>query len=142
MDRDKMLRYAGALHGLCPPPDNFTPTRSAPNAADANAADAQPSGRRLRTAEAVRRAAETYVKRHGWPGRNKLAEAIGCAPPTLTKAINASRTLKARRAEAKAAATPADKVLILADEQAREMQREARQHLARRRNRDRSQVVR
>lgn len=54
--------------------------------------------------EVIRRA-EAHVKAHGgvFPGRNKLAEIIGCAPASITKAVKRSSYLKARKAEHDAA---------------------------------------
>jgi len=45
--------------------------------------------------------AERHVKDHGgvYPGRNKLAQIIGCASASITKAVNRSMYLKARAAE-------------------------------------------
>jgi len=59
----------------------------------------QPS-KRMPIAEVIRMA-EKHVKAHdgAFPGRNKLAEFIGCAPSSVTKAVNRSTYLKARRAE-------------------------------------------
>jgi len=50
--------------------------------------------------EVIRRA-EAHVKAHKgvFPGRNKLAEIIGCAPASITKAVKNSSYLKARKAE-------------------------------------------
>lgn len=48
--------------------------------------------------------AQRHVKNHGgvYPGRNKLAKIIGCAPASITKAVDRSVYLKARSAEHKA----------------------------------------
>ena len=45
--------------------------------------------------------AEAHVRKHdgAFPGRNKLAEFIGCAPSSVTKAVKRSTYLKARKAE-------------------------------------------
>lgn len=49
--------------------------------------------------------AEAHVKKHGgfFPGRNELARIIGCGSSTMTKAIERSAYLKARRKEAEKA---------------------------------------
>ncbi len=54
------------------------------------------------TCDAVRKDAEAYVKRHGWPGRNRLAVALGAPESTVSKAVKRSSYLQARKAEAKA----------------------------------------
>ena len=40
------------------------------------------------------RRAEQHVKRSGWPGRNALAQIVGCSPSTITKAKSKSHVLK------------------------------------------------
>jgi hypothetical protein len=49
--------------------------------------------------------AEAHVKKHGgfFPGRNELARIVGCGWSTMTKAIERSAYLKARRKEAEKA---------------------------------------
>ena len=49
--------------------------------------------------------AEAHVKKHGgfFPGRNELARIVGCGSSTMTKAIERSGYLKARRKEAEKA---------------------------------------
>jgi len=49
--------------------------------------------------------AEAHVTKHGgfFPGRNELARIVGCSPATMTKAIENSTKLKARRKEAEKA---------------------------------------
>lgn len=63
-----------------------------------------PVGEGMTVEEAMRRA-EEHVKAHKgvFPGRNKLAEIIGCSRGTLNKAIANSVYLKARQAEHEAA---------------------------------------
>ncbi|MBL8765263.1 MAG: hypothetical protein JNM07_13445 [Phycisphaerae bacterium] len=60
--------------------------------------------------EAMRHA-EEHVKEHGgfFPGRNELANIVGCSPATMTKVLKHSTYLKARRAES-AGATKAKEV--------------------------------
>ncbi len=64
----------------------------------------QPVGEGMTVDEAMRNA-EEHVKAHKgvFPGRNKLAEIIGCSRGTLNKAIANSIYLKARQAEHEAA---------------------------------------
>lgn len=49
--------------------------------------------------------AEAHVKKHGgfFPGRNELARIVGCGSSTMTKAIERSAYLKARRKESETA---------------------------------------
>jgi hypothetical protein len=107
-------------NGAPPPIENTGGTRPAPDAGEA-AAKAHPENAPLRgrgsrredlepnwrevpgsgmTWQLARKKAEYYVKRHGWPGRNVLAQHLGCSTPTLDKAVRNSPFLKARQAEA------------------------------------------
>jgi len=68
---------------------------------DANQVNVKPTTMDGMTWQEAKAKAELHVKRNGdvFPGRNTLAELIGCAKATMTKAIRNSSYLRARQAE-------------------------------------------
>ncbi len=68
---------------------------------DSNPTTKTPPPRQLESCRALRRRAEAYVKRNGFPGVRALARALACPGSSLKNAIDRSTYLAARRAEYK-----------------------------------------